>query len=98
VIVGLRAKGPAVKDTTGFVVDNYTDPLNRWISNTDRTGLMIGRTAVSAVSTREELLDVLADLKKNSIDLYSATKSTYIQRRQTLVTNNGQNGDMDDTP
>jgi phospholipid-binding lipoprotein MlaA len=91
--------GPSsARDTTGFVVDNYTDPLSRWMSNTDKTGLMIGRTAVSAVSKREELLDVLADLKKNSIDLYSATKSTYIQRRESLVTNNGQNGGMDDTP
>lgn len=91
--------GPSsARDTTGFIVDNYTDPLNRWMSNTDKTGLMIGRMTVSAVSKREELLDVLADLKKNSIDLYAATKSTYIQRRETQVTNNGQNGDMPDSP
>jgi phospholipid-binding lipoprotein MlaA len=91
--------GPSsVRDTTGLAVDTYSDPVGLWIGNTDRDGLFIARTAVSAVSKREELLDILADLKKNSIDYYSAMKSTYVQRREALVTNNGQNGDVSEMP
>ncbi len=91
--------GPSsVRDTTGLVVDTYADPFRLWTSNTDRDALGYGRMALSAVDKREELLDVLADLKKNSIDYYAATKSAYIQRRETLVTNNAQTGDAPDSP
>ena len=91
--------GPSsLRDTTGLVVDMYSDPIRLWTSNTDRDGLAITRTAIGAVDKREELLDVLADLKKNSIDYYAATKSTYVQRREALVSNNGQNGGVADMP
>jgi len=91
--------GPSsARDTTGLAVDMYSDPVRLWLSNTDRDGISIARTVVSAIDKREELLDVLADLKKNSIDYYASVKSSYVQRRQNLVTNNGQNGDLADMP
>ena len=91
--------GPStVRDTTGLVVDAYTDPLRLWMSNTDRNAVNYGRFAVAAVDKREELLDVLADLKKNSIDYYAATKSAYIQKRAALVSNNGEGADLPDMP
>ena len=81
--------GPStLRDTTGLAVDSYTDPLNMWLRNTDRDGAYYSRMAVSAVDKREELLDVLGDLKKNSVDYYAAVRSAYVQRRQSLI--NGQ--------
>lgn len=78
--------GPStLRDTTGLVVDSYTDPLNMWLKNTDRDGAFYTRVAVSTVDKREELLDVLADLKKNSVDHYAALRSAYVQRRAALV-------------
>lgn len=91
--------GPStVRDTTGLIVDGYTDPVRLWLSNTDREGIYYGKVAVAAVDKREELLDVLADLKKNSIDYYAATKSAYIQRRAALVANEGNGTNVPDMP
>lgn len=87
--------GPStVRDTTGMIVDTYSDPLNRWLSNTDREGWFYSRIAIASIDKRESLLDVLADLKKNSIDYYAATKSAYIQNRASLVNDNGAMADM----
>ena len=89
--------GPSsARDASGLVVDTYADPVRIWMSNTDRDVAAISRTVVGAVDKREELLDVLADLKSNSIDYYAAMKSTYEQRRAALVSN-GQ-GDLADAP
>lgn len=91
--------GPStLRDTTGLAVDSYSDPLRIRLSDTDRTGLNYARMGISAIDKREELLDVLADLKKNSIDYYAAVKSAYLQRREALVSNNGQNSDVADMP
>lgn len=79
-----------LRDTTGMVVDAYTDPLNLWMRNTDRDGLYYGRIAVASIDKREELLDVLSDLKRNSVDYYAAVRSTYAQRRDALVHDRAQ--------
>jgi phospholipid-binding lipoprotein MlaA len=81
--------GPSnVRDTTGLVVDSFTDPLNMWLDNTDRDGWLIARIGVATVDKREELLDVLADLKKNSVDYYAAMRSAYGQRREAQIRDN----------
>lgn len=81
--------GPSnVRDTAGIVVDNYTDPLNLYLDNTDQDGWMIARVGVATIDKREELLNVLADLKKNSVDYYTAMKSSYSQRREALIRDN----------
>lgn len=78
--------GPSsVRDTTGLVVDTYADPLRLWLDNTDRNGWYYGRVAVASVDKREDLLEVLSDLKKNSIDYYAALRSSYIQHREAQV-------------
>lgn len=81
--------GPSnVRDTVGLAVDTTTDPLNIWLNNTDRDGWMIARIGATAVDKREELLTVLSDLKKNSVDYYAAMKSAYGQRRDALIRDN----------
>lgn len=88
--------GPSTaRDTTGLIVDSYADPIRIWTSNTDREALYYGRFALTAVDKREELLDVLDDLKKNSIDYYAAVKSAYVQKREAQTANdNASSVDM----
>ena len=92
--------GPSsVRDTTGMIVDSYADPLNLWLTNTDREEWIYARLGVTVVDKREELLDLLADLKKNSIDYYAAMRSTYGQRRAALLSDeNAADAAMVDIP
>lgn len=81
--------GPSnVRDVAGIVVDNYSDPLNLYLNNTDQDGWMYARVATATIDKREELLTILADLKKNSVDYYTAMKSSYSQRREALIRDN----------
>lgn len=78
--------GPSsARDATGIVVDSYTDPVRLWLTNTDNEGWYYALVGVKTVDKREELLDVLDDLKKNSIDYYAAVRSSYAQRREAQV-------------
>lgn len=91
--------GPSsVRDTAGLAVDIYADPVRIVLANTDHDALSYTRTAIAVVDKREELLGVLADLKKNSIDYYAATKSAYAQRRIAQISNEGQNAELVDMP
>ncbi len=75
----------SVRDATGMVVDTYTDPLRLYLTNTDNEGWFYAKVAVASIDKRESLLDVLDDLKKNSIDYYAAVRSSYAQRREAQV-------------
>lgn len=78
--------GPSsARDATGFIVDGYADPVRLWLTNTDNEGWYYGLVGVRTIDAREALIDVLDDLKKNSIDYYAATRSSYAQRREALV-------------
>lgn len=90
--------GPSsVRDTTGFIVDGYADPVRIWLMNSDNEGWYYGRVAVATVDKREELLDVLSDLKRNSVDYYAAMRSAYIQKRDLQVRGN-DDADLPDIP
>lgn len=79
--------GPSsVRDGVGLAVDTYADPVRLWLHNTDREGWSYARMGASAIDSREGLLDLLDDLKKNSVDYYAALRSSYVQRRAALVT------------
>ena len=61
--------GPSsVRDTAGLAVDWYADPIRLALENSDQYVLSYTRTGLGAIDKREQLLDVIADLKKNSID------------------------------
>lgn len=78
--------GPSsARDATGMIVDSYADPVRLWLTNTDNEGWYYALVGVKTIDTRESLLDILDDLKKNSIDYYAATRSSYAQRREALV-------------
>lgn len=78
--------GPnSLRDHTGNFVDAVADPLRWYLFNTDREGWAWGRTAVGFVDKREELLDILTDLRKGSIDYYAAMRSAQYQHREAAV-------------
>ncbi|MCB1556349.1 MAG: VacJ family lipoprotein [Alphaproteobacteria bacterium] len=82
----LPVLGPSsFRDGTGLLVDSYADPIRLYLFNTDREEWYYARAGVSGLDSREELLDVLDDLQRNSFDYYAALRSVYAQRRAALV-------------
>lgn len=84
--------GPSsLRDGTGLVVDMFLDPLNWYFYNVrpENEGWQYARFAAEGIVKREELLDALDDLRKNSFDYYSAMRSAYVQRRATEVSDGG---------
>ncbi|PZP54501.1 MAG: vacJ like lipofamily protein, partial [Micavibrio aeruginosavorus] len=51
----------SVRDTTGMVVDTYTDPVRLYLTNTDNEAWWYARMGVATIDRREQLLDVLDD-------------------------------------
>ena len=95
--------GPSsARDTAGLAVDWYADPVRLVLDNGDHYVASYTRTGLTVVDKREQLLDVMDDLKKNSIDYYAAMKSTYVQRREALIADsdsgNGSDAQLPDMP
>ena len=94
--------GPTtVRDTFGMVIDNnYLDPFARvtWhekeINNLSGSKLdYVGVQAASAVDFRGDNMLNFESLEKNSIDLYAATKSLYLQDRTKKIKNKSDSDD-----
>lgn len=78
--------GPgSFRDYSGKLVDTMMDPLHWWLTNTGEEEWLYARMGTQALSTREELLDVLAELKMSAIDYYATIRSVYVQNRAALV-------------
>lgn len=78
--------GPStVRDGTGMLVDSFADPVRIYMFSHDLEWLHYTRVGVGIIDTREEYLDIIDDLRRNSFDYYAAVRSAYYQRRQALV-------------
>ena len=78
--------GPStLRDGTGMLVDTFADPVRIYMFSHDLEWLHYTRVGASIVDGREELLDIVDDLRANSFDYYAAVRSAYYQRRQALV-------------
>ncbi len=75
----------STRDTAGLIVDTLADPVRLYLYNTDQEGWYYARAIATGLDTREELLEALDDLRKNSFDYYAAVRSAYAQRRAALV-------------
>ena len=95
--------GPTtVRDTVGMVGDNLVDPFARitWhekeIKNISGTKVdYVGIKAASAIDFRGDNMTNFESLEKNSIDLYAATKSLYLQNREKKIKNSSDSDDDD---
>jgi len=84
----LPVLGPSsMRDGSGLLVDHFLDPLNWYFYNVrpSNEGWAYGRLVADGLVKREELLDVLDDLRRNSFDYYAAMRSAYVQRRDAMV-------------
>jgi phospholipid-binding lipoprotein MlaA len=87
--------GPSsVRDGSGLLVDHFLDPLNWYFYNVrpSNEGWAYGRLVADGLVKREELLDVLDDLRRNSFDYYAAMRSAYVQRRAAMVRDSDTGG------
>lgn len=77
-----------------LLVDGYLDPLNLWLSNTDRDEYIYLRSGVTAVHKYGEVKEELDQIRKTSVDFYAALRSMYRQRRESEI----RNGAITDLP
>lgn len=78
--------GPStLRDGTGMLVDSFADPVRIYLFNHDLEWLHYTRVGVGVIDQREELLEVIDDLRANSFDYYAAIRSAYYQRRKALI-------------
>ena len=71
-----------VRDTGGFVVDMFSDPLSYFPNSTwAQTSLW----AVRLVNNRAQLLPAEKVIEEASLDKYSYLRDAYLQRRRSLV-------------
>ena len=83
-----------------IIDNNYLDPFARvtWHEREikDISGNKIdfvGVKAATAVDFRGNNMTNFESLEKNSIDLYAATKSLYLQNRKNKINNSSENED-----
>ncbi len=88
----------SLRDQVGYLVDGYADPVRLYLSNTDQEEWYYARFAIATIDDRENLLDALADLRKNSIDYYAAIRSVTTQRRAALIADNDVEDNGTDIP
>jgi len=78
--------GPSsARDSVGYIVDGYADPLRWYLFDIGKEHLSYKKTGLNYLNVRDELMDVLEDLRNSSIDYYASTRSIYYQRREALV-------------
>lgn len=85
----------SLRDYVGNFADMMADPVRLWLMNTDREGWYYTRMGVTIVDQRDQLMDALADLRKNSIDYYATIRSAYYQRRAAEVADQAIGGGVD---
>ncbi|MBU6141077.1 MAG: VacJ family lipoprotein [Proteobacteria bacterium] len=86
--------GPSsARDFGGFVVDRAISPLGFDVFEIGgETSLIPNKylftlIALSGIDTRENLLDVVDDVRKDSFDPYATIRSAYLQRRLNEIKN-----------
>ena len=75
------------RDTVGMVADGFMDPLNMWLDHTGRSYLIYVRAAIDGIDKRAQVLDVLDEIERTSLDFYATIRSLYRQRRIEEIKN-----------
>ena len=79
------------RDLSGFGLGVASDPLT-WVGQGVAVSALTGaRAGLSVVDTREQLIDVLDAVERESIDPYSILRSAYRQRRNAEIRNSLDN-------
>ena len=90
--------GPSsARDGTGRVVDILLDPLT-YILDQD---LALARFAIEGIDTRSRNIELIDEMRRDSVDFYARVRSLYRQHRQDLINNTDlvdDGGVTDDAP
>jgi phospholipid-binding lipoprotein MlaA len=86
--------GPSsTRDFAGFALDRAVSPagFNVFRFGGERADISLGYVAgyvtLSGIDTRESLLDVIDDIRKDSFDPYATIRSAYLQKRINEIKN-----------
>ena len=82
------------RDTAGFVVDIFTDPLTYILW--DHRTINLAYYGYDLVDQRHLVIDEFDELEKSSVDYYATIRSLYTQRRNDLILDGKQ--DLDNLP
>ena len=81
--------GPSsARDGTGLVVDYFLDPLTYLLDSE----ILLARAALTGLDKREQNIETLEEIKKDSVDFYARIRSLYRQDRELEI----RNGVIDD--
>lgn len=73
------------RDAIGSGIDSYADPIALLAKLRGFEEISIGRFAADGIDQRAQVLDVLDDLQKNSLDFYAQLRSLSQQRRASEI-------------
>ncbi len=80
--------GPSnLRDSTGMVMTMLTDPINAYATSQNEAWAIPLRTGANAIDQRSQIIDEVNALRNNSIDYYTAVKSSYYQNRKAAIMN-----------
>jgi phospholipid-binding lipoprotein MlaA len=86
--------GPSsVRDFSGIVTDQMLNPASFNALKLGGKNYLIGEkelfalTVIRAVDTRESLIEIIDDTRKESFDFYATLRSAYIQKRSNDIKN-----------
>ena len=80
--------GPSnMRDMVGIAVSSFADPLDQYLQINKLNYISYGRFALGGVSMRANYIDAIDDIKRTSLDYYSAMRSLYRQRRTAQIQN-----------
>ncbi len=82
------------RDGIGILVDTFLDPLTYVARNNDAEEYLIARTGIAGIDLRSRNIEVLDDLKRDSIDFYARIRSLYRQKRANEISNGEAQGDI----
>lgn len=78
--------GPSsLRDAGGLVVDTLADPVRIALDDADADELTVARTLATVLDARSRTIDATDELEASSVDYYAATRSLYVQLRQSAI-------------
>jgi phospholipid-binding lipoprotein MlaA len=80
--------GPStLRDTAGRIIDYIVNPTAILLQEGDHENFYFATQILTGVDQRVQLLEVVKDLKTNSLDYYAAMRSYYLQNRAAEIVN-----------
>ena len=80
--------GPStVRDGFGTAADTFGDPVTIGIDKANVSGLAIGKLGISGLDARARNLEMVDQLRRESLDYYATLRSAYRQNRRSEILN-----------